>query len=195
MCHYKRPKKHYAKPGEIVVVKLGASECMNFMRLTGKLMPVRVLENGFGQLLSPETGEEYSMPNPLGWMNFYSDHTGYYSCDIYEIGVARTVAHTPGRFYVYVEGKQLYGIQSLRFEEMRDQARAMHARGIPSAEVRFVENSRHLPTWWSRSVVVPLDIEIRERIADNVRDTWIDLLTHFNLFAGRYRLQECEGAY
>ncbi|MGW1784921.1 hypothetical protein ACWCQQ_38325 [Streptomyces sp. NPDC002143] len=192
MHHYKRPAKHYVQPGDTVVVKLGASECMMSMDLTGKLMPVRILENGFGQLLSPETGGDYSMPNPLGWMSFYNDDTGSYSYDVHEIGVGRTVTHTTGRFYVYADGKQLYGVQSLRFEEMRDAAREMHGRDkpIPSAEVRFVENSRCLPTWWSRSAVVPLDTEIREHVAHAHRDTWIDLATHFNLFAGRYHFQE-----
>jgi hypothetical protein len=159
------------------------------MGLTDKLMPVRILENGFGQLLSPETGHEYSMPNPLGWMSFYGDDSGSYSYDVHEIGVARTVTHTAGRFYVYVDGKQLYGVQSRLFEEMRDAVRDMHARDIPSAEVRFVENSRNLPTWWSRSVVVPLDTEVRERVTGAVRDTWVDLPTHSALFAGRQHLE------
>ncbi|MFD4949173.1 hypothetical protein ACFWNT_43480 [Streptomyces sp. NPDC058409] len=186
MNHYERADKHYVQPCDTVVVKLGASECMMSMGLGGKLMPVRILENGFGQLLSPESGHEHSMPNPLSWMSFYSDDTGSYSYDIHEIGVGRTVTHTTGRFYVYVDGKQLYGVQSLRFEEMRDEARTMHGRDIAGAEVRFVENSRCLPTWWSRSVVVPLDTEVRENSTGTFRDTWVDLPTHFNLFAGRY---------
>ncbi|WP_406004629.1 hypothetical protein [Streptomyces sp. NBC_00987] len=119
-------------------------------------------------------------------MSFYSDDTGSYSYDVHEIGVGRTVTHTTGRFYVYVDGKQLYGVQSLRFEEMRDAAGDMRSRDIPSAEVRFVENSCCLPTWWSRSVVVPLDTEVRENSTGTFRDTWVDLPTHFNLFAGRY---------
>ncbi|MFC9755157.1 hypothetical protein [Streptomyces sp. NPDC056921] len=186
MNNYERPEKHYAQPGDTVVVKLGASECMMSMGLDEKLMPVRIMENGFGQLLSTESGREYSMPNPLSWMSFYSDDNGSYSYDIHEIGVGSTVTHTSGRFYVYVNGKQLYGVQSPRFEEMRDEARRMHGRGIASAEVRFVENSCCLPTWWSRSVVVPLDTEVRENATRAYRDTWIDLPTHFDLFAGRY---------
>lgn len=189
--HYTRPEKHYVKPGDTVVVKLGASECMLSMGLTGKMMPIQILnEDGFGQLRSPETGRKFSMPNPLGWMGFYKDETGWYSYDVYEIGVGHTVTHTTGRFYIYVDGRQLWGVQSLRFEEMRDEAREMHGRDIPSAEVRFVENGRHVPIWWSRSVVVPLDIEVRERTEGSVRDTWIDLPTHFNLFAGRHHLTE-----
>ncbi|MEV8601105.1 hypothetical protein AB0465_14640 [Streptomyces griseoviridis] len=189
--HYKRPEKHYVKPGDTVVVKLGWSECMMSLGLAGKFMPVLILENdGFGQLLSVDTGREYSIPNPLGWMSFYKDDEGWYSRDVYETGASRTVTHTTGRFYVYVDGKQLYGVQSRLFEEMRDEARAMHERDIPSAEVRFVENSRCMPTWWSRSVVVPLDTEIREFDGPWYRDTWIDLPTHFNLFAGRYHFQE-----
>lgn len=191
MHHYKRPEKHYVKPGDIVVVKLGASECMMAMGLSGKFMPVKILDqDGFGQLYDPETGHLISMPNPLGWMSFYKDNDGWYSHDIWETGLGYTVTHTHGRFYVYVGGKQLYGMQSQRFEEMRDEARAMHARGIPDAEVRFVENSRHLRPWWSSSVPVPLDTEIREQASDTYRDTWIDLPTHFNIFAGRYHVQE-----
>ncbi|WP_030570075.1 hypothetical protein [Streptomyces aureocirculatus] len=191
--HHKRPEKNYVKPGDTVVVKLGWSECMMSLGLAGKFRPVRILENdGLGQLLSVETGHEYSMPNPLGWMSFYKDSEGWYSHDVYEIGASRTMTHTTGRFYVYVDGKQLYGVQSLRFKEMRDAACEMHGRDkpTPSAEVRFVENSRCLPTWWSRSVAVPLDTEIREDTTRAYRDTWIDLPTHFNLFAGRYHFQE-----
>ncbi|MEU2990064.1 hypothetical protein [Streptomyces sp. NPDC001758] len=187
---YKRPEKHYVQPGDTVVVKLGASECMQSMGLTGKLMPVYILRDGFGQLRHQETGHDYSMPNPLGWMEFYKDETGWYSYDVYEIGVSHTVTHATGRFYVYVEGRQLFGVQSPRFEEMRDAAREMHGRDIPSAEVRFVENSRCLPIWWSRSVVVPLDTEVRERAGRTYRDTWIDIPEYFNLFAGRYHFQE-----
>lgn len=190
MGHYKRPEMHYVQPGDIVVVKLGASECMMHMGLTDKLMPVRILKGGFGQLLSPASGREFSMPNPLGWMSFKSDKTGTFSYDIHEIGVSRTVTHTPGCFYIYVDGKQRYGVRSLRFEEMRDEARAMHERDIASAEVRFVEDSSCLPNLWSRSVTVPLGIAIREQVRGAVRDTWIDLPTHPNLFAGRRYLQE-----
>ncbi|MFJ9901184.1 hypothetical protein ACIQPR_48590 [Streptomyces sp. NPDC091280] len=164
---------------------------MMHLGLTGKFVPVRILENRYGQLLHPDDSRDDGMPNPLSWISgFYADDQGCFGTDVYEIGVRRTVTHTTGSFYIYVDGKQLYGVQSRRFEEMRDEAREMHGRDIPSAEVRFVENSRHLPTWWSRSVVVPLDIEVRERIEGSVRDTWIDLLTHFNLFAGRQHLTE-----
>lgn len=188
--HYKRPEKHYVEPGDTVVVKVGASECMTHLGLVGKLVPVRILENRYGQLLHPDDGRDDGMPNPLSWISgFYGDGERCYGTEVYEIGVRRTVTHTTGRFYIYVEGKQLWGVQSLRFEEMRDEARAMHARDIPSAEVRFVENSRCLPTWWSRSVVVPLDIEIREDVTRTYRDTWLDIPTHFNLFAGRYHSQ------
>ncbi|MFB7919516.1 hypothetical protein [Streptomyces sp. NPDC056061] len=184
---YIRPKKAYVKPGDTVVVKPGYSECMMSMGLADKFMPVRILEHsGFGQLLDPNTGRDFSMPNPLGWMSFYKDDTGWYSLDVYETGVGHTVTHTTGRFYIYAEGRQLYNVQSLRFEAMRDEAREMHARGIPSAEVRFVESSGFLPSWWSRSTVVPLDTEVREKVTGSVRDTWIDLPTHFNLFAGRH---------
>ena len=87
------------------------------------------------------------------------------------------------------DGKKLYGVPSPWFEEMRDAAREMHGRDIPSAEVRFVENSRCLPVSWSRSVVVPLDTEVREHVTHTYRDTWVALPTHFNLFAGRHHLQ------
>ncbi|MCT9105391.1 hypothetical protein [Streptomyces mirabilis] len=188
--HYKRPEKHLVEPGDTVVVKVGASECMMHLGLVGKLLPVRILENGYGQLLCLDDGRPDGMPGPLSWISsFYKDDQGWYGTEVYEIGVGRTVTHTTGRFYVYVEGKQLYGVQSLRFEEMRDAAREMHTRDIPSAEVRFVENSRSLPIWWSRSVVVPLDTEIREHVNRTYRDTWIDIPTHFNLFAGRYHSQ------
>jgi hypothetical protein len=191
MTRYKRPEKHYVQPGDTVVVKPGWSECMLSLGVADKFMPVTILDqDGFGQLRDPKTGRDFSMPNPLGWMSFFKDETGWYSHDVYEIGVGHTVTHTTGRFYVYVDGKKLYGVQSLRFEEMRDEAREMHSRDIPGAEVRFVENSACLPSWWSRSVVVPLDIEIREHVTGLVRDTWIDLPTHFNLFAGRHHLQE-----
>ncbi|MEU9599765.1 hypothetical protein AB0E06_23495 [Streptomyces sp. NPDC048109] len=190
--HYKRPEKYYVAPGETVTVKCGASECAMSMGLTNKYMPVTILENGYGQLRDPNTGHEFSMPSPLSWLSsFYvGDDQRYYGTEVYEIGVGHTVTHTTGRFYIYVEGKKLYGVQSLRFEEMRDEARAMHERDIPSAEVRFVENSRHLSTSWSRSVVVPLDTEVRERVTRTYRDTWVDLSTHFNLFAGRHHLTE-----
>ncbi|NIY68094.1 hypothetical protein [Streptomyces malaysiensis] len=193
---WKKPDKVYVKSGDTVVVKLGASECMMSMGLTGKFMPVEILkEDGFGQLRNPETGGNFSMPNPLGWMDFYKDDTGWYSYDVWETGVGHTVTHTNGRFYVYVENKQLYGVQSLRFEEMRDAAREMHSRDIPSAEVRFVENSRFLNNIaWSRSVVVPLDTEVRSHSGRNglgeYRDTYLDVPTHFNLFAGRYFRKE-----
>ncbi|MGW0881272.1 hypothetical protein [Streptomyces sp. NPDC002671] len=191
--HYKRPENHYVKAGDTVLVKLGASECVTSMGLYNKFMPVRIMdeEKGFGQLLNPETGRDFSMPNPLGWMNFYQDDKGWHSYDVYEIGLGHTVTHTTGRFYVYVGGQQVYGVQSPRFEEMRDEARAMHERGIETAEVRFVENSRHLSFCWSRSVVVPLDTESAfEKVSRTYRDTWIDLPTHNNLFAGRYHFQE-----
>ncbi|WP_405775892.1 hypothetical protein [Streptomyces sp. NBC_01538] len=189
--HYKRPEKYYVTPGETVVVKCGASECMMSMGLTNKFMPVTILDNGYGQMRDLQVGHDYSMPTPLSWIScFYEDTDGRYGTEVYEIGVGHTVTHTSGRFYVYVDGKKLYGVQSPRFEEMREAAREMHGRDIPSAEVRFVENSRHLPTWWSRSVVVPLDAEVRGHVTRTYRDTWVDLPTHFNLFAGRHHLQE-----
>ena len=190
--HYKRPEKYYVTPGETVVVKCGASECMMHLGLVDKFMPVTILDNGYGQFRDPNTGHETGMPNPLSWISsFYQDQDRkYYGTEVYEIGVGHTVTHTTGRFYIYVDGKKLFGVQSLRFEEMRDEAREMHKRDIPSAEVRFVENSRHLSISWSRSVVVPLDAEIREHVTRNYRDTWVDLPTHFNLFAGRHHLQE-----
>lgn len=191
MPHYKRPEKYYPTVGETIVVEVGASECMMHLGLVGKRLPVRILENGFGQLRHLDDGRDNGMPNPLSWISsIYSDSEGYYATDVYEIGVSHSVTHTAGRFYVYVDGRQLYGVQSLRFEEMRDAAREMHGRDIPSAEVRFVENSQVLGSWWSRSVPVPLDTEIRERLTGTARDTWVDLPTHFNLFAGRYRTGE-----
>jgi hypothetical protein len=140
------------------------------------------------------SGRDYSMPSPLSWFSsFYNDRSadgGWYGTEVYEIGVGHTVTHSPGKFYVYVEGRKLFGVCSHRFEEMRDAAREMHTRDIPSAEVRFVENSSYLPSWWSRSVVVPLDVEVRVHNTANYQDTYIDLLTHHNLFAGRHHKQE-----
>lgn len=183
--------KVYVKPGDVVAVRLGASECMMSMGLAGKVMAVRILEEpGFGQFRDRDTGGDYSMPNPLGWMSFYQDADGWYSDEIFETGLSYSVTHTSGRFYVYVDGKQMYGVQSLRFEEMRDAARAVHSQGISSAEVRFVENSRFLSIWWFRSTVVPLDTEVREEVTRSVRDTWVDLPEYFNLFAGRQHLKE-----
>jgi hypothetical protein len=196
MRHYKRPEKHYVKPGDVVVVKGGWSEMMLSMGWADKLFPVRVLDHpgGFGQMLNPQTGRDYSMPSPLSWFSsFYNDRSadgGWYGTEVYEIGVGHTVTHSPGKFYVYVEGRKLFGVCSHRFEEMRDAAREMHTRDIPSAEVRFVENSSYLPSWWSRSVVVPLDVEVRVHNTANYQDTYIDLLTHHNLFAGRHHKQE-----
>ncbi|WP_189845723.1 hypothetical protein [Streptomyces umbrinus] len=183
--------KVHVKPGDVVAVRLGASECMMSMGLTGKVMAVRILEEpGFGQLRDRDTGRDYSMPNPLGWMSFFQDADGWYSDEIRETGLSYSVTHTSGRFYVYVGGKQMYGVQSLRFEEMCDAAREVHSQGISSAEVRFVENSRFLSIWWSRSTVVPLDTEVREEVTRSVRDTWVDLPEYFNLFAGRQHLKE-----
>ncbi|MEV7902109.1 hypothetical protein [Streptomyces anulatus] len=191
MTHYTRPEKYYPTVGETVVVKIGASECMMHLGLVDKRLPVRILENGYGQLRNPVDGRDDGMPNPLPWIgSFYHDSEGYYGTDVLEIGVSHSVTHTAGRFYVYVNGRQTYGVLSLRFEEMRDEARAMHARDIPSAEVRFVENSHVLGSWWSRSVHVPLDTEVREHVTRTTRDTWVDLPTHHNLFAGRYRTEE-----
>ncbi|WP_329271827.1 hypothetical protein [Streptomyces sp. NBC_01451] len=189
---YKRPEKYYPQVGETVVVEIGASECMMHLGLVGQYRPVRILENGFGQLRHPDTGRDDGMPNPLSWISgFYRDDQGYYGTDVYEIGVGHTVTHTNGRYYVYVEGKKLYGVQSMRFEEMRDAAREMHGRDIPTAQVRFVENSRFLKNIsWSRSAVVPLDTEVREHVTRTHRDTWVDIPTHFNLFAGRHHLTE-----
>ncbi|WP_369042291.1 hypothetical protein [Streptomyces sp. Midd1] len=188
---YKRPEKYYVQPGETVVVEIGASECMMHLGLVGQRRPVRILENGYGQLRRPDDGRDDGMPNPLSWISgFYKDGQGYYGTDVHEIGVGHTVTHTTGRFYVYVDGQKLFGVASTSFEEMREAAREMHGRDIPSAEVRFVENSRCLPSWWSRSAVVPLDTEIREHVTRTYRDTWIDLPTHFNLFAGRHHLTE-----
>ncbi|MGW3153772.1 hypothetical protein [Streptomyces sp. NPDC001089] len=191
MLRYKRPEKHYVQPGDTVTVKIGASECMMHLGLVDQFRPVRILENGYGQLRRPDNGRDDGMPDPLNWISsFYKDDKGWYGTEIYETGVSHTVTHTTGRFYVYVDGQQRYGIQSLRFEEMRDAALEMHGRDIPSAEVRFVENSRHLPITWSRSVGVPLDTEVREHSTDRYRDTWIDLPEYFNLFAGRQHFQE-----
>ncbi|MEV5264771.1 hypothetical protein [Streptomyces werraensis] len=196
MHHYTRPEQHYVKPGDTVVVRAGWSECMLHLGLADKFIPMTVLEDGYGQILNPETGRPSGMPNPLNWISsFYRDQDrNWYGTDVWEFGVGHTVTHTAGRFYVYVDGKQTYGVQSLRFEEMRDEARAMHARGIDSAEVRFVENSRHLNPSWSRSVTVPLDTKVQEKTGRNslgaYRDTYLDVPTHFNLFAGRYFLQE-----
>lgn len=192
--HYTRPEKHYVKPGDVVVAKGCWSEMMWSMGLADKYMPVEILENGYGQLRDPKTGRNFSMPSPLGWISaFYEDkEKGWYGTEVYEIGVGHTVTHSPGKFYVYADGYQLYGVCSHRFEEMRDAAREMHTRDIPSAEVRFVENSHRLPVWWSRSVVIPLDVEIQEYMANGYRKTWLDLPTHANLFAGRYEIQEVQ---
>ncbi|MFD9868565.1 hypothetical protein ACFXI8_27350 [Streptomyces niveus] len=193
MHHYRRPERYYPQIGETVVVKIGASECMMHLGQVGKFLPVRILENGFGQLRHPNTGDDDGMPNPLSWFGgFYHDAEGWYGTDVYEINVQHSVTHSPGKFYVFVEGQRLFGASSLKFEETRDWAREMRARDepVPDAEVRFVENSAFLPSWWSRSVGVLLDTEVREWVTGTVRDTWIDLPTHPNLFAGRHQLQE-----
>ncbi|MFI1408862.1 hypothetical protein ACH4Y0_02815 [Streptomyces sp. NPDC020707] len=194
MRNYKRPEKVYVNPGDTLVVKCAHSECMTHMELANKFMPVTILENGYGQLRSPDTGGNFSMPTPLSWISsFYEDANGRYGTEVYETGVGHTVTHTHGRFYVYVDNRQMYGVQSLCFEEMRDAAREMHGRDIPSAEVRFVANSRFLNNIaWSHSVVVPLDTEIREHVTRTYRDTWIDLPEYFNLFAGRQHLKEVQ---
>lgn len=193
MSRYKRPEKYRPNVNETVVVRGGASECMMHLGHVGKFLPVRILENGFGQLRHPNTGYDDGMPNPLSWFGgFYHDAEGWYGTDVHETNVQHSVTHTPGKFFVFVEGQRLFGASSLKFEETRDWAREMQNREEPvlDVEVCFVENSQHLPSWWSRSVGVPLETAVREHVANGVRDTWIDLPTHPNLFAGRHHLQE-----
>jgi hypothetical protein len=193
MHHYKRPEKYRPVVYETVVVRIGASECRMHLSHVGKFLPVRILENGYGQLRNPNTGHDDGIPNPLSWFGgFYQDDKSWYGTDVYETNVEHSVTHSHGRFYVFAEGRRLFGVSSLKFEEARDWAREMQRSGEYGldVEVCFVENSQHLPSWWSRSVGVPLNTEVRERVTGTVRDTWIDLPTHFNLFAGRHHLKE-----
>ncbi|PNE43372.1 hypothetical protein [Streptomyces noursei] len=189
--HGKSNEKVYVKPGDTVVVQLGWSQHACDMGLADRLMPVRILDrDGYGQLLSIASGLGFGLPNPLGWLSFHQDAGRWYSHDIYERCIVYSALVIPGRFYVYVGGEPRLDLSSLRFEEVRDVARSMQGSGFPDAEVRFVERSRFLPSWWTTSTTVPLDSTVREEFTGSFRFAFIDLPNRPGLFAGRQDLQE-----
>ncbi|MEU5306423.1 hypothetical protein ACH4YO_40700 [Streptomyces noursei] len=156
----KNDVKVYVQPGDTVVVRLGWSEHTKILQVADKLMPVRILNmEGQGQLLSPASGLELFLPAPLDVMTFCQDERGWYSFDVHEVNVAWVGAVRPDQFHVYVEGRPHGELRSELFEEMRDEALRMRERGTADVEVRFVEQSRCLPKWWTTSTVVPLDIK------------------------------------